>query len=141
METVHTEIRKRPVEIRREKPINKILLIDSSSTSSLSTDLARQAHHVIHCNRVQKAWNFVYPHPPDLIVFNLREFDDRSLADLHECRALAGRVPIIVATSLFANPDLLKALPRGTAAVVAYDAAAQAATETLSKVKARMAGH
>lgn len=141
METVHSEIRNSPGEARRQKPINKILLIDGDSTSALSTDLARQARHVIHCNRVQKAWNFVYPQPPDLIVFNLHKFDDSALADLKECRALAGSVPMIVATSLYANPDLLRALPRGTAAVVAQDAAARAALETLRNPNLRIASH
>jgi hypothetical protein len=40
------------------------------------------------------------------------------LADLHECRALAGSVPIVIVTSLQLNGDLLKTFSRGTAAVI-----------------------
>jgi DNA-binding NtrC family response regulator len=140
MEALHTQIGKRLSEPRREK-LKKILLIDKTSNSSLSTALAREACHVIHCDRVQKAWHFVYPQRPDLIVFSLDNTDDAALADLHECRALAGSVPIIVATPLRISQELLKTLPRGTAAVVASDSAAHTATEALRNLELWSTSH
>lgn len=114
-----------------EKPIRKILLIDGEANGGLSNALARDRCNVIHCKCVQEAWNFVYPRRPDLIVFRLRKSDQTALSDLHECRALARSVPILVASSAHVNGDILKALPRGRAAVVADCVPAELAAEIL----------
>src|SRR5262245_24156158 len=85
METLHTLIEKKPNERPRRKEIKKILLIDSEPNSALATALEREGHHVVHCDCVQKAWDFVYPQRPHLIIFSLHKYDRTALADLHEC--------------------------------------------------------
>lgn len=119
METLDTLIKKKPEERPRRKQIKKILLIDNETNSALSNALEREGYHVVHCDCVQKAWDFVYPQRPHLIIFSLHKSDGTALSDLHECRALAKGVPIVLATSVRLSEALLKALPHGTAAIVA----------------------
>ena len=119
METLHTRINKRPSKKPRRNVIKKILLIDNEKSSALATVLEREGYDVVHCDCVQKAWNFVYPLRPHLIILSLRNSNGVALSDLHECRALANGVPIVVATSVHPTRALLNALPHGAAAVVA----------------------
>ena len=119
IETLHTLIKKRLNERQRRKEIKRILLIDNATHSPLAGALEREGYHVAHCDCVQKAWDFVYPQRPHVIIFSLHKSDRTALSDLHECRALAGGVPIVLATSVHLSQALLKALPHGTAAIVA----------------------
>lgn len=135
METLHTRIKKRPSEKSPRKEIKRILLIDHQANSALSTALAREGYQVVLCDCVQKAWNFLYPQRPNLIIFGLHDCEGRALSDLHECRALAGSVPMVLATSVPVSPALLKSLPLGAAAVTADFSAPEIAIEMLRNLE------
>ena len=90
--------------------IKKILLIDDNKDAVILGALSKEGYDVIHCDSVHKAWGFVYPHPPHLIIVHLDDPNRAGLAVLHECWALAKGVPIILATSAQINPALTKAL-------------------------------
>ena len=119
METLHTLVTKRLDKRPRREQIKKILLIDNETNSALAMALERDGHRVVRCDCVQNAWDLLYPQRPHLIIFRIHKSDGATLSDVHECRALAGGVPIVLATSAHLSRALLNALPRGTAAVVA----------------------
>jgi hypothetical protein len=83
----------------------------------------------------------VFIRRPDVVVFRLRNYSEKALADLHECRALAGSVPIVIVTSLSLDGDLLKTLSRGTAAVIGDCSEASIATETLRRLQFSTISH
>ena len=135
MDNLYSQIKTRGSHERRAKTNKRILLIDDEPNSAVPSVFERKQCHVNHCDSVRKAWNCVYPQRPDVIVFRLRSFNEKALADLHECRALAGSVPIVIVTSLSLDGDLLKKLSRGTAAVIADCSEASIATETLRRLQ------
>jgi DNA-binding NtrC family response regulator len=141
MEILHSDITKSLNETPRIKEIKKILLIDSEITSVLATALEREGHHVVHCECVQDAWNFVYPHRPHLIILSLRTADRTALADLRECRALARGVPIVLAASPDTRPALLNALPRGGVTVVPHSRTLELARAILHNPQRSMASY
>ena len=119
METLHTLVKKSIGQRPGGQEIKKILLIDNEPNSALATALERDGHHVVRCDCVQNAWNLVYPQRPHFIILSIHKFDGAALSDVHECRALAGGVPIVLATSAHISRALRNALPRGAAAAVA----------------------
>ena len=119
MEPLYTLVKKCIDKRPRREEIKKILLIDNETNSALATTLGREGHHVVRCDCVRNAWNLLYPRRPHLIILRIHKSDGATLSDVHECRALAGGVPIVLATSAHISRALLNALPRGTAAVVA----------------------
>jgi hypothetical protein len=42
--------------------------------------LSKEGYEVIHCDSVRKAWGFVYPHPPHLIIVHLNDPNRAGLA-------------------------------------------------------------
>jgi DNA-binding NtrC family response regulator len=135
MNNLYSQIKARGTDKPRAKTNKRILLIDDEPNSAVPSVFARKQCHVVHCDCVRKAWNCVYPQRPDVVVFWLRNCGEKALADLHECRALAGSVPVVIATSLSLDGDLLKTLSRGTAAVIADCSEASIATETLRRLQ------
>lgn len=135
MNNIYPQIKTRGSDKPRAKTNKRILLIDDEPNSAVPSVFERKRCHVVHCDCVRKAWNCVYPQKPDVIVFRLRNYNEKALADLHECRALAGSVPIFIVTSLSVDGDLLKTLSRGTAAVIADCSEASFATETLRRLQ------
>jgi DNA-binding Lrp family transcriptional regulator len=134
MDVLSSRIKARLSDKPRAKANKRVLLIDDEPNSAVPRVFARKQCHVVHCDCVRKAWNCVYPRRPDVIVFRLRHCDEKTLADLHECRALAGSVPIVIATALSLEGDLLKMLSRW-AAVIADRSEASIATETLRRLQ------
>jgi DNA-binding response OmpR family regulator len=119
METLHTLVEKSIVQRPGRQEIKRILLIDNEPNSALATALERDGHHVVRCDCVQNAWSLVYPQRPHFIIFSIHKSDGAALSDVHECRALAGGVPIVLAASAHISRALRNGLPRGAAAVVA----------------------
>ena len=76
----------------------KILLIDDQRDMSLSITLQQEGYEVTACESPQKAWGFVYPIPPDLIILHLPHLSNKDIYALQECLALADGVPVIIAT-------------------------------------------
>jgi DNA-binding NtrC family response regulator len=76
----------------------KILLIDEKSDTPLIGGLEQQGYEVMRCESPQKAWGFVYPIRPHLIILHLEQPSNRDIYALQECRALADGVPVIIAT-------------------------------------------
>lgn len=141
MNNPYSDIKTRATDKPRAKTNKRILLIDDAPNSSFPRVFARKQCNVVHCDCVRKAWNCVYPRRPEVIVFRLRNCDEKALADLHECRALARNVPIVIATSLSLDGDLLKNLSRGMAAVIADCSEASIATETLRRLQSWTISH
>jgi DNA-binding response OmpR family regulator len=141
MNNLYSHIKIRVSDKPRAKTNKRILLIDEEPNSTLPRSFARKQCHVVHCDCLGKAWNCVYPQRPDVIVFRLRNCGEKALAGLHECRALAGSVPIVIATSLSLDEDLLKTLSRGTAAVITDCSEASIATETLRRLQSWTISH
>lgn len=75
-----------------------ILLINGKSDTSLLAGLEREGYEVTVCESPQKAWGFVYPIPPDLIILHLPHLSSKDIYALRECLALADGVPVIIAT-------------------------------------------
>jgi len=86
--------------MRAEKAENRerLLLIDEKSETSLLTGLEREGYEVTVCESPQKAWGFVYPIRPDLIILHLPHLSGKDIYALQECLALADGVPVIIAT-------------------------------------------
>ena len=135
MNELYSQIKTKGTDKPRAKTNKRVLLIDDEPNSAVPSVFERKRCHVLHCDCVRKAWNCVYPQRPDVIVFRLRDYNEKALADMHECRALAGSVPIVIVTSLSLDGDLLKMLSRGTAAVIADCSEASIATETLRRLQ------
>jgi DNA-binding NtrC family response regulator len=141
METLHTLVKKSIDKRPRREETKKILLIDNETNSALATALGREGHHVVRCDCVQKAWNLVYPQRPHLIILSIHKSDGAALSDVHECRALAGGVPIVLASSAHISRDLLNALPRGAAAVVADSLTPESARAMLENPQPSTTNH
>ena len=141
MNNLHSQIKTRRSDKPRGKTNKRILLIDDEPNSTVPSVFERKQCHVVHCDCVRKAWNCVYPQRPDVVVCRLCNYSEKALADLHECRALAGSVPIVIVTSLSLDGDLLKTLSRGTAAVIGDCSEASIATETLRRLQFSTTSH
>lgn len=85
--------------MREGNPENrrKVLLVNGRSDTSLQSALEREGCEVTICESPQKAWGFVYPVRPHLIILRLDEPDHGSVCAVQECRALAAGVPLILA--------------------------------------------
>ena len=75
-----------------------ILLITGRPDSSLLVRLEEEGCHVTVCESPQKAWGFVHPTRPDLILLHLPHLSSKDIYALQECLALADGVPVIIAT-------------------------------------------
>ena len=86
--------------MRAEKIENKkkILLIDGKSETSLLAVLEQEWCDITVCDSPQKAWGFVYPIRPDVIILHLQHLSSKDIYALQECLALADGVPVIIAT-------------------------------------------
>jgi DNA-binding response OmpR family regulator len=111
-------IKKKLAANLQRSEIRRILLIDEIEDSALLAALVRAGYDVLYCDSVQKAWSFVYPHRPHLIILHLYNPNGQCFADLQECRALAEGVPILLATSGHVNGALTKALQHGAVSVL-----------------------
>jgi DNA-binding NtrC family response regulator len=136
METQQIHIQKTLTEKEQVSGIKKILLIDKDKDSALSAILAREGYDCVHCDSPQKAWSLVYPYPPHLIILHLYNSDGAGLSDLQECRALAERVPIIVALSAQAKPALTQAMQHAATAVLAASSTPEGVSEVLHQLEA-----
>ena len=107
------KLRKHAEHIEAKK---NILLITGESASSLRVSLEQEGCHVTVCESPQKAWGFVYPIRPDLIILHVPQLSGTDIYPLQECLALADGVPVIVATAASRTKALTKeirwALPR-----------------------------
>ena len=130
MERLRSQIKKTLAKASTESistnEIKKILLIDDSKDAGVFGALAKARYDVIHCDSVRKAWGLVYPHPPHLIIIHMDDPNRKGLADLHECRALAKGVPIILATSAQLDPALTKTLRHWGAGIFSLPSAPKA---------------
>jgi len=86
--------------MRAEKIENKktLLLIDGKSETSLLAALEQEGCDITVCDSPQKAWGFVYPIRPDVIILHLQRLSSKDIFALQECLALADGVPVIIAT-------------------------------------------
>ena len=92
----------------------RVLLIHGKSGGGLAVGLERQGYDVTPCDSPQKAWGFVYPIRPHFIVLHVEKPSDRDVFALQECRALAGEVPIFVATDAAQIDACMRELGRGS---------------------------
>lgn len=136
MEPLHMRIKKALTEKTQTNETKKILLIDKNKASPLSIALRQQGYHLIHCDSVQKAWDLIYPHRPNLIVLHLYDFNGAGLSDLQECQALAEGVPIILAAPAQANQVLSKTTQQRTAIVLALSSTPESVTKMLRHLEA-----
>jgi DNA-binding NtrC family response regulator len=137
METLHSQIEKtfkeKVVEWIPAGEIKKILLIDGNKNSALSAVLSQEGYHVVHCDSVQKAWSFIYPYPPHLIIVHLDDLNRAGLDDLEECWALAEGVPIILATSAQVNQTVMEAVQHRAAGILALPSMMKTSAEALDE--------
>ncbi len=91
----------------------KILVIDEESDGPLVRGLKNQGYEVLTCESPQKAWGFVYPSRPHLIILHLVEPTSRDIYALQECRALADGVPVVIATGAGRIEAFTKQLGKG----------------------------
>jgi DNA-binding response OmpR family regulator len=74
-----------------------ILLITGKSESSLLAGLEQEGCEVTVCESPQKAWGFVHPIRPDVIILRLHHLNSKDIYALQECLALADGVPVMIA--------------------------------------------
>jgi DNA-binding NtrC family response regulator len=100
--------------MRAEKIENKkkILLIDGKSETSLLAVLEQEWCDITVCDSPQKAWGFVYPIRPDVIILHLQHLSSKDIFALQECLALADGVPVIIATGASRIEAFTKELKR-----------------------------
>ena len=98
--------------MRAEKIENKkkILLIDGKSETSVLAALEQEGCEVTVCESPQKAWGFVYPIRPDVIILHLQHLSSKDIYALQECLALADGVPVIIATGVSRSEAFTKEL-------------------------------
>jgi DNA-binding NtrC family response regulator len=86
--------------MRAEKIENKkkLLLIDGKSETSLRAAFEQEGCDITVCDSPQKAWGFVYPIRPDVILLHLQHLSSKDIYALQECLALADGVPVVIAT-------------------------------------------
>ena len=122
MQDLHSQIQRifneKVVAGMPARKISNILLIDNDKHGGLLNALTREGYHVVHCDSVQEAWNFIYPHPPELIIVHLTVLNRAGLADLDECWALAEGVPIALALSARVKETLLDAVQHRVAGIL-----------------------
>ncbi len=116
--------------------IKKILLIDGNKDSALSAVLSQEGYHVVRCDSVQKAWSFIYPYPPHLIIVHLDDLNRAGLDDLEECWALAEGVPIILATSAQVNRTVMEAVQHRAAGILALPSMMKTSAKALDEPEA-----
>ena len=87
-----------------------ILLITGRPDSSLLVRLEEEGCHVTVCESPQKAWGFVHPTRPDLIILHLPHLSSKDIYALQECLALADGVPVIIATGVSRSEAFTKEL-------------------------------
>lgn len=75
------------------------MLINGKSESSLLAGLEQEGCNVTVCESPQKAWRYVNPIWPDVIIPHLQHLSSRDIYPLQEGLALADEVPVIVATA------------------------------------------
>ena len=100
--------------MRAEKIENKkkLLLIDGKSETSLLAALEQEGCDISVCDSPQKAWGFVYPIRPDVIILHLQHLSSKDIFALQECLALADGVPVIIATGASRIEAFTKELKR-----------------------------
>lgn len=100
--------------MRAEKIENKkkLLLIDGKSETSLLAVLEQEGCDITVCDSPQKAWGFVYPIRPDVIILHLQHLSSKDIYALQECLALADGVPVIIATGASRIEAFTKELKR-----------------------------
>jgi DNA-binding NtrC family response regulator len=76
----------------------KLLLIDGKSETSLLAAFEQEGCDITVCDSPQKAWGFVYPIRPDVIILHLQHLSSKDIYALQECLALADGVPVVIAT-------------------------------------------
>ncbi|MDP2606683.1 MAG: VpsR-related response regulator [Deltaproteobacteria bacterium] len=76
----------------------KLLLIVGKPKTSFLAALEQEGCEVTVCESPQKAWGFVYPIQPDVIILYLQHLSSKDIYALQECLALADGVPVIIAT-------------------------------------------
>lgn len=91
---------------------DKILLIDGEMETSLRAVLEQEGCDITVCQSPQKAWGFVYPIRPDLIILHLPHLRNDDIHALQECFALADGVPVIIATEAQGIEEFAKKLGR-----------------------------
>src|SRR3972149_1790599 len=98
--------------MRAEKIENKkkLLLIDGKSETSLLAALEQEGCDISVCDSPQKAWGFVYPIRPDVIILHLQHLSSKDIYALQECLALADGVPVIIATGASGREALAQGL-------------------------------
>jgi DNA-binding NtrC family response regulator len=100
--------KKKTMEVR-----TRILLIGENPDIQLFTALQRQGYEAIASESPEKAWPLVYAFRPHLIIVHLRHPSRSDIATLQECRAVAERIPIVVATSVPGHETVMRALEEG----------------------------
>ncbi len=90
----------------------KILLIDAETATSLRAALEQEGYDITVCQSPQKAWGYVYPIRPDLIILHLPHLRNDDIPALQECFALADGVPVIIATEAQGIEEFAKKLKR-----------------------------
>jgi hypothetical protein len=118
----------------RTNRTTRILLIGEDKNGALLN--GEEGYHLFHCDTVVQAWDLVYRYRPHLIILNLDK-SDRALTEFQECRALAGDVPIIVATPAHLARPLLKVLEHRALAVIPTSSMRQGFTKLLHELKVR----
>ncbi len=109
----------------------KVLLIEEKPDKPLIDGLEEQGYDVITCDCPQKAWGFVYPSRPHLIILHLEEPSSRDIYALQECRALADGVPVVIATGASRIQAFTKQLGKGALRFLSLPLKANAAREIL----------
>ena len=107
-------MQKESLEMHAEEIENrkKILLINGKSDTQFFVGLQEEGCEVTVCESAQKAWGFVYPIRPDLIILHLPHLSSKDIYALQECLALADGVPVIIATGASRIADFTEKLGR-----------------------------
>ncbi len=109
----------------------KILVVNATADGPLARGLEKQGYDVLTCESPQKAWGFVYPTRPHLIILHLEEPTGKDIYALQECRALADGVPVVVATGVSRIAAFTQQLGRGTLRFLSLPLKPNAAREIL----------
>ena len=76
----------------------KILLINGKLETSLLTAFEQEGCDINVFESPQKAWDFVHPIRPDVIILRLHHLSSKDVYAVQECLALADGVPVMIAT-------------------------------------------
>jgi DNA-binding NtrC family response regulator len=126
--------------ITMENARKQILLINGKSETSLLVGLEQEGYEVTFCESPQKAWGFLYPSRPDLIILHLHQPSSKDIYEYQECRTLADGVPVLIAANVSTIGSFTKELEEAAPPLISLPLKPDAVRDVLRGLESSISG-